>query len=219
MLPGVFEGAMIGESARMVDAEGESKMSEFPIQSGRHKGKAVNAPYYLKTNHGVELKLVHNIPATSGRSIRWVQTVDENGEIYRRCGRATYVDPLNPTGKKDKLTGREICKPGDNKPFYYTDKEHASRGTSFYDAPQERAPKNGRLKVRFTTSLVEVDKTRIEILATLYWGYDRTAWRIGQPKGGRILMAKLRRASAEEVKKHMEILKKDFPGWAYHCTS
>ena len=194
-------------------------MQKFRIQAGRHTGKEVGAPYYLKTNHGVELKLVHNIPATTGRSIRWVQTVHENGEIYKRCGRSTYVDPLNPTKKFNKLTGKEICKPGDNKPFYYTDKEHAARGKSFYDSPQERAPKNGRLWVRFTTSLVEVHKTRIEILATLYWGYDRTAWRIGQPRSGRILPVKLRRANAREIKRHMDVLKKDFPDWTYQLST
>lgn len=190
-------------------------MQQFPILSGRHKGKVIDVPYYLETNHGVELKLVHNVSAPSGKSVRWIQTVYENGEIYRRCGRAVYVDPLSATKKKDELTGKEICKPGHKKPFYYTDEEHASQGASFYDSPQERAPKNGRLWVRFTTSLVEVTVTRIEILAALYWGYDRAAWRLGLPKAGRISMVKLRRASSEEVQKHMEVLKNDFPDWTY----
>jgi hypothetical protein len=213
-------------------------MRKFPVLTGRYKGKAVEVPYYLKTNHGVELKLVHDIRTGAGRSLRWVQTVHENGEISKRCGRSTYVDPLVPPRKPGSEAGKggkqikgvkpvrgttevneikEVCRPGNTGPFYDSEKQHVSRGSSFYDSPQERAPKNGRLWVRFTTSLVEVVGTRIELLVTLYWGYDRTKWKLGDPESGRIGMVKLRRATDDEVRWHLRVLKRDFPAWTYHA--
>ena len=78
-------------------------MQAFPILVGAYKGKQIRVPYYLETNHGVELTIDHNLPSSTGR-FRWVQTVFENGEIARKCGRASYVDPLKPTGKKDQKT-------------------------------------------------------------------------------------------------------------------
>ncbi|MFC1660899.1 hypothetical protein ACFL3S_05515 [Gemmatimonadota bacterium] len=183
-------------------------MHRFEIQSGAHRGRKVSVPYYLKGNHGVEIKLAHNVPARPGTQLRWVQTVYENGEIARRCGASSYVDPLKPTGRKRPGSGHEICKADDEKPFYYTDKAVKGQHRQFYDAPQERAPKQGRLWVRFCTSLTEVRGKRVELLLTVYWGFDRYV-------GGRIAQVPARLASPKEVEKHLSVLRKWFPDYTY----
>jgi len=183
-------------------------MYEFEIKSGSHSGKKVTVPYYLKGNHGVEIKLVHDVPTRTGTMLRWVQTVYENGEIARRCRTPSFVDPLKPTGKRRRESGHEICKADDNKPFYYTDKASKGQHGQFYDAPQERAPKKGRLWVRFSTSLAEVRGQKVQLLLTLYWGFDRHV-------GGRIAQMPVRLASAKEVEKHLSVLRKWYPGYTY----
>lgn len=183
-------------------------MRAYEIKMARYRGRRVMVPYYLKTNHGVEIKLVHDVPNVPGKQLRWVQTVIENGEISRRCGTSSYVDPLGPTGKRDAKTGHEICRADDRKPFYYSDKNVKGQQGQFYDSPQERAPKKGRLWVRFCTSLTEVTAQNVVLLVTLHWGFDRFV-------GGRVAQVPDRLASPKELAQHLAILRKWYPGYTY----
>ena len=183
-------------------------MHEFKIQKGVHQGRKVTIPYYLKGNHGVEIKIVHDVLTRPGTQLRWVQTVYENGEIARRCGTSSFVDPIEPTGKRNKESGHEICKADDQKPFYYTDKARRGQHRQFYDAPQERAPKKGRLWVRFCTSLAEVRGQQADMLLSVYWGFDRHV-------GGRVVQVPVRIASAAEVSKHLSVLRKWYPDYTF----
>jgi len=50
-------------------------MKGFVIQKGTHKGKKITVRYYLPTNHGVEIKISHDVTGKASQSLRWVQTI------------------------------------------------------------------------------------------------------------------------------------------------
>jgi len=185
-------------------------MYSFKITREPYVGRLLKIPYYLKTNHGVEILITHDLHRNNIK-YRWVQTVLENGEIAKRCHRSIHMDPYSPTGKKDPATGREICKASNKTPFYYSSKkELMGNHRRFYDSPQERAPKSGRLWLRFCTSLVEFNEKdkAIGILITIYWGYDRYP-------DGRIRIVMLRLATKKEQEKHIFEARGSFPSYKF----
>ena len=183
-------------------------MKIFVIQKGAHKGKKITVQYYLLTNHGVEIKISHDVTGKARQSLRWVQTIFENGTVAKRCGRSNFVDPWYPTKKTDPKTGKKICKGDDKKPFYYTDQYRKGTWGKFYDSPQDRAPKKGRFWYRFTTSLTNAAGKDVKILVSVYWGYDRYP-------GGRIKKMPVRKATPAEQVKHLRVLRQTYPSYTF----
>lgn len=73
-------------------------MRVFKIRVARHKGKQIKVEKYLRTASGVIIEVKHNVPSTTGKKLRWVQTVSENGSFYKDCKRRPYVDPYGKGG-------------------------------------------------------------------------------------------------------------------------
>lgn len=176
---------------------------QIVILNGTYKGKKITVTKYNKHAAGLEIKIEHDATAAAGKQLRWCQTIAENGSFIKACKRQHYVDPFGPSGATD-ASGRAICTGDDNKPFYWTDAEFTGgQGPFFYDKPSESPPAKGRTWIQFTTSLVEVSGTDVVILGTLAWGFDRMA-------DGQVLAAAVRRASADELKNHLNGLKSSF---------
>ncbi|MEZ6061693.1 MAG: hypothetical protein R3C19_15200 [Planctomycetaceae bacterium] len=184
-------------------------MPAFKIACGTHKGKKIDVSSYTATVDGVEIRISHNVPTIAGKSLRWVQTVAENGSFYKACKLKAYVDPWGPTGTNDPVTGNEICAADDAQPYYWTDAEFTGgQGPGFYDKPSEPAPASGSTWIRFVTSLSEVDGTRITTLVSVVWGFDRLS-------GGKVNVVKVRYATQAENLGHRSILAKMYPAYKF----
>ncbi len=184
-------------------------MAIFKITMGRHSGKHINVTNYRKVASGVEIEVRHNVPTTSGKQLRWVQTVTENGSFYKTCGRRTSVDPFSASGTVALPGVKGVCKADDLKPFYWTDVEFSGGyGPFFYDRPSESIPTTGRAWIQFILALTEVTGANIHHLVAIAWGFDRMAT-------GSIKVAAIRRASKIELKRHGTALKQMYPSYTY----
>jgi hypothetical protein len=190
---------------------------KFWILRGPHRGKRINVRRYERTANGVAIRIDHNVPAVAGRTHRWVQTIRENGSFFRTCGRRNYVDPFGPHEAvgtlgtiQDYLAGLGItvCTGDDNAPFYYGPGLPFPASGDFVDVPSESAPASGRTWIQFTTSLTEVSGTTVTLLVTISWGFDRMA-------DGRVLVARLRRASWAATQRHINTLRSLFPAYTF----
>jgi hypothetical protein len=193
-------------------------MHVFEIKSPPHQGRKVTVTKYQKSASGAEIELTHDVAAAKGKDLQWVQTVSDNSVFTRECRITPHVDPFaDPTGAGSpkmhtvglaSIGGK--CKADDAKPFYYTDAEDkAGFGKpKFSDAPSINAPKSGRTWTRFVTALTEVSGKNVVHLIGLAWGYDRK-------DDGTVLMAAIRPATADEMKKHGAALKRMYPDYKY----
>ncbi|MCI0506532.1 MAG: hypothetical protein L0Z73_10535 [Gammaproteobacteria bacterium] len=183
--------------------------SIFQIALPVHKGKHIEVVKYKKTTSGVELQVKHNVPTSSGKQLRWVQTVTENGSFYKGCGFRTAVDPFSPTGTVALPGVRGVCKADDLKPFYWTDAEFAGgHGPYFYDKPAELPPASGRSWIQFILALTEVTGKNVHHLIAIAWGFDRLS-------GGAVRVAPIRKATLMEMKAHGRALKHMYPAYSY----
>ena len=184
-------------------------MAKFNVGAGSHKGKRIDVTSFKATASGVEIKILHNLSTTMGKSLRWVQTVAENGSFFRRCRLKAYVDPWSPSGKADPITKKEICSADDKKPFYWTDSEFSGgQGPGFYDRPAESAPKKGVTWIRFVTSLGEVSGTDVTTLVSIVWGFDVSS-------KGKVTAKLPRAATGQESLGHRSILKRMYPKYTF----
>lgn len=185
-------------------------MSVFSITVPRHKGKQINVTKYKKTASGVEIEVRHNIPTTPGKRLRWVQTVTENGSFYKACGRRTAVDPFSPRGTVALPGVGGVCKADDKKPFYWTDAEFSgASGPFFSDKPSEGKPAAGRTWIQFVLALTEVTGKNVHHLVAIAWGVDRMA-------SGLVKVAAIRRANANEMRRHGIALKQMYSSYTYN---
>jgi hypothetical protein len=188
-------------------------MPSFAVADGHNvcfKDAAISVDQYEVNdrNTGVNIKISHNVPKAADTSLLWVQTVAENGSFKDACKKSAYVDPA---GFSD-ATGKIVCKPDDDLPFYYTDLERGGQkdDPDFDDGPSEAPPKKGGTWIRFITSLTEVTGgTDVLLLASIVWGFDIYA-------NGKLNLYPLRRAQAFEQKGHSIILKHEFPAYTFH---
>lgn len=185
-------------------------MAIFFIIVSRHNGKHINVTKYKKTASGVEIEVRHNVPTTTGKQLRWVQTVTENGSFYRACGRRTSVDPFSISGTVALPGVGGVCKADDLKPFYWTDVEFSGgSGPFFYDRPSESVPATaGRAWIQFILALTEVSGTNVHHLVAIAWGFDRMA-------SGDVKVAVIRRANIIEMSRHGTALKRMYPTYTY----
>jgi hypothetical protein len=183
-------------------------MSKFKVLTGTYKDKEIIVATYKPTAQGVEIKITHNLTAPAGKSLRWVQTIAENGSFFKSCGKRGYVDPWGPTGPVDPKTGKNTCQGDDDKPFYWTDVEETTR-PYFYDRPSESPPAKGGTWLRFITSLSETTGNDVLILVSVVWGFDIFA-------GGKVNTVTPRSPTGVEQNGHRLILKQMYP--AYHFS-
>lgn len=178
----------------------------FLIEDGWYGGKVMTVSKYDKASNGVEIKVVHNISNPRTRSLRWTQTVSENGSFFKACGLSSYVDPWAPSVDP---TGKTVCKADDAKPFYWTDTEYGGKdGPYFYDKPSEGPPAAGKTWIRFVTSLTEARAKNVILLASMVWGFDRDS-------SGTVEALEPRRALPDERSGHIRVLKRMYPGYDY----
>lgn len=183
---------------------------KFIIRGAVHTGKHMEVLFYKKHSSGVEIKITHNVPTQSGKQLRWVQTVEENGSFFKTCGHMSYVDPFgkdpNWTSALPSMPG--VCKADDLKPFYETDTEFAG-SPDFYDKPSEKPPLKGRTWINFVTALTEVTGTTVHHLVALTWGFDRLA-------DGTVKEAGLFIPTTDQMKQHGRALKKMYPAYTFN---
>ena len=188
-------------------------MRVFKVLEKRHRGKKIEVTKYVKHGSGVEIKVTHNVPTETGKSLRWVQTVTSNNEWSKKCG-GTRVDPFGfgtPSLHKVAAPGAptSACKADDAKPFYWTDSEFSGgSGPGFSDKPGHPAPAKGRIWTQFVLALTEVKDKNVHHLVAIHWGYDRMA-------NGNVRVAAIRRPTVAEMRKHGKTLKKLYPGYKY----
>ena len=149
---------------------------------------------------------MHDISNPRTRSLRWTQTVSENGSFFRACGLSSYADPWAPSVDP---TGKTVCKADDTKPFYWTDAEYSGKdGPYFYDKPSESPPATGKTWIRFVTSLTEARTKNVILLASMVWGFDRDS-------SGTVVVLEPRRATPNERSGHIRVLKLMYPAYDY----
>ncbi|HTS25776.1 MAG TPA: hypothetical protein VMH81_07870 [Bryobacteraceae bacterium] len=184
-------------------------MRTFAIQSGKHKGKHIEVTKYVRTARGVQIRIVHDVPAAAGKELRWVQTITENGSFFKACGLRNYVDPFGPSGTAELPGFGKVCKADDNKPFYWTDTEFSGgQGPFFSDAPTEDPPAKGRTWIQFVTALTEVTGTDVVHLVAISWGFDRLA-------NGSVKVAAIVTPTEEQMKIHGKTLKNMYPAYTF----
>ena len=88
-------------------------MQSFPIQAGTFKGKKIQVPYYLKTNHGVEIKIVHKIPKSRlaeivGKKITILVTVYWGYDRYR--GGRIAVVPVQRASQQQQTEHLKVAR-------------------------------------------------------------------------------------------------------------
>jgi hypothetical protein len=181
----------------------------FDIRVATHRGKQITVVTYRRTLSGVEIKIIHNVPSTVGKQLRWVQTISENGSFFKACGKRTYVDPFgtDPAWTSVLPSSPGVCKADDLKPFYETDPEFAT-SPNFDDSPSEGAPVRGRTWLKFVTALTEVTGTTVMHLVAVRWGFDRLA-------GGEVRADALRTPTPSEMKEHGRALKLMYPKYTF----
>ncbi|MBK8009950.1 MAG: hypothetical protein IPK13_01265 [Deltaproteobacteria bacterium] len=132
-----------------------------------------------------------------GSQLQWVQTVDRSNQPIKYPGfdaPRLVVDPSSP--------------PDDGQPFYYTHdellKEPALR-QKFSDAPARHAPSKamGTTKWRALLSIGVVTGKRVTVLDTHSWGFNKDP-------DGQVIKIPARRATPEEIKAHLDILREGF---------
>lgn len=184
-------------------------MRTILITEKRHKGKQLDVTRYVKTATGVDIRVTHNIPATAGKQLRWVQTVTENGSFFNDCGRRTAVDPFSLAGAVALPGLGGVCKADDLKPFYWTDGEFTGPdGPFFSDVPSEGVPASGRAWINFVLALTEVTGKKVHHLVAMTWGFDRLA-------DGAVKVSGIHRARMTDMKRHGMALKKMYPGYVF----
>lgn len=184
-------------------------MKIFKIKSRVHNGKQITVTKYKKALSGVEIVVTHNVPTTTGKQLRWVQTVTENGSFFRACGRRTAVDPFSASGVVVLPGVSGVCKADDTKPFYWTDTEFAGpEGPYFSDGPSEGTPTSGRTWIQFHLGLTLVTGLDVHHLVTIAWGFDIKA-------SGDVLVAPIRRVSADEMQRHFKALKEMYSTYTF----
>jgi hypothetical protein len=187
-------------------------MHIFKITEARHKGKQITVVKYAKHANGVKIEVRHNVPVEAGKSLRWVQTVTDNGSFGRKCGNP-HVDPFgfgDPAIHRFAVPGAvAACKADDLKPFYWTDAEFTGgSGPHFSDKPGEPVPAKGRTWTQFVLALAEVTGKNVHHLVAICWGYDRMA-------DGSVRVAAIRRPTTEEMRRHGKTLKQMYPSYRY----
>ena len=71
-------------------------MSTFPIDDVRYQACQLDVRRYTASPRGgFAISVHHNVPTAPGKQLRWIQTVQENGSVYRLCGLRPY-----PTRRK-----------------------------------------------------------------------------------------------------------------------
>jgi hypothetical protein len=188
-------------------------MRYFVIEAGPHKGKHIHVTRYVKTDSGMEIKIVHNVPSRHGRQLQWVQTVTSNNELAVDCKMLTRVDPFGHGGAVNTVSLPSmpgLCKADDLLPFYWTAADLAAgAGPGFADAPSWTAPAKGRIWSQFVTALTEVTGTTVHHLVAITWGYDVMA-------DGSVREDAITRATMAEMHRHGHALKKMYPSYHYN---
>jgi hypothetical protein len=187
-------------------------MRTFAITAEPHKGKHIHVTKYVKTDTGVEIKIDHNVPATPGKELQWVQTVSSNHGFSEICKMMTRVDPFGVGGPVNTVSLPAvpgICKADDLLPFYWTAADLAAgAGPGLSDSPSVPKPATGRTWTQFVTALTEVTGTDVHHLVAIAWGYDRMA-------DGSVRVAVIRRPTLVEMKAHGRALKRMYPDYKY----
>lgn len=189
-------------------------MRVFSILKGSYKGKTLHVTEYIRTESGVKIKVVHNVPTTKGRELQWVQTVTSNNADFNiACKKPTLVDPFGPADEEYHTVSLPAvpgtCKADDALPFYFTAAEIAAGyGDEFQDSPESSPAARGRVWTQFVLSLAEVEKTAVTNLIAIFWGFDVLA-------SGEVRAAAIRRASTAEMKKHLKALADMYPDYSY----
>jgi hypothetical protein len=186
-------------------------MRFIPILKGSHAGKHIQVVYYDKWEDGVNIKLIHNVLASAGKELQWVQTVSSNNYNSVVCKMVTRVDPVGHGGHFNTVSVPAIpgiCKANDLLPFYWTADEVAAGKTYFSDGPTSIVPKKGRIWNNFVTALTEVSGKNVHHLIAITWGYDRMA-------DGSVRENAIRRPTRDEMRAHGVALKRTYPDYKY----